>query len=95
MDNGDGLIICWKYYYGLYTSIFARSNGLKLKLLRDSSPKKDNSVINYSPSVRPSFIFRTQINIFLMNSESSLFLSDSKVTTTIKAQKNVARTLLK
>ncbi len=39
---------------------------------RDSSPKNDISVINYSPScpVRPSFIFRTQIKIFLMQSES-------------------------
>ncbi len=35
----------------------------------DSSPKNENSVINYSPSchckpVRPSFIFGTQIKIF-------------------------------
>ncbi len=45
-------------------------------LLRDSSPKNENSVINYSPSccskpVRPLFIFGTQIKIFLMESESS------------------------
>ncbi len=42
-------------------------------------PKKINSVINYSPScqskpVKPSFIFGTQIKIFLMHSESSLTL---------------------
>ncbi len=41
--------------------------------LKDSSPQNENSVINYSPScrskpVRPSFIFRTQIKIFLMES---------------------------
>ncbi len=41
-----------------------------------SSPKNENSVINYSPSclskpIRPSFIFATQIKIFLMKSESS------------------------
>ncbi len=40
-------------------------------------PKNENSVINYSPScrskpVRPLFIFRSQIKIFPMKSESSL-----------------------
>ncbi len=50
-------------------------------------------IINYSPScrsklVRPSFIFGTQIKIFLMNSESSLILFiDHKVSYMIKAQK--------
>ncbi len=44
-----------------------------------SSPKKENSVINYSPScrskpIRPSFIFRTHIKIFLMKFESFLTL---------------------
>ncbi len=44
--------------------------------LRDSSPKNENDVMNYSPPcrskpVRPSFIFRTQIKIFLMKSENS------------------------
>ncbi len=39
-------------------------------------PKNENDVINYLPScrskpVRPSFIFWTQIKIFLMQSESS------------------------
>ncbi len=39
-------------------------------------PKNEHSVINYSPScrtkpMRPSFIFRTQIKIFLIKSESS------------------------
>ncbi len=43
---------------------------------RDSSPKNENSVINYLPScrskpVRPSFIFWTQIKIFLKKSKSS------------------------
>ncbi len=40
-------------------------------------PKNENSVSNYSPSsfpVRPSFIFRTQIKIFLIKSESFLTL---------------------
>ncbi len=46
---------------------------------RDSSLKNENFVINYSPScrlkpVRPSFIFRTQIKIFLMKSERFLTL---------------------
>ncbi len=46
----------------------------------DSSfSKNENSVINYSPSccskpVRPSFVFGTQIKIFLMKSESFLTL---------------------
>ncbi len=45
----------------------------------DSWPKNENSVINNSPSscskpVRPSFIFRNQIQIFLMKSESFLTL---------------------
>ncbi len=55
-----------------------------------SSPKNENSVINYSPScrskpVRLSFIFRAQIKIFLMKSKS--FLIDSNATDTYKAQK--------
>ncbi len=46
-------------------------------LYRDSSPKNEKSVINYTPSccskhARPSLIFGTQIKIFLMHSESSL-----------------------
>ncbi len=41
--------------------------------------QNENSVINYSPScrskpIRPSFIFRTQIKMFLMKSESFLTL---------------------
>ncbi len=44
-------------------------------------PKKKNSPINYSSScrskpVRPSFIFGTQIKIFLMESDSSLTLHE-------------------
>ncbi len=46
---------------------------------RNSSSKNKNSVINYSPScrskpIRPSFIFWTQIKIFLIKSESFLTL---------------------
>jgi len=41
-------------------------------VLSVSSPKNENSVINYSPSfhskpIRHSFIFRTQIKMFLWN----------------------------
>ncbi len=55
-----------------------------------SSPKNENSVINYSPSclskpIRPLFIFETQIKIFLMRVLCPSI--DSKGTTTIKAQK--------
>ncbi len=47
------------------------------KIERDSSPKNEKSVINYSPScrskpIRPSLIFGTQIEIFEMKSESLL-----------------------
>uniref|UniRef100_A0A672M767 Solute carrier family 25 member 29 n=1 Tax=Sinocyclocheilus grahami TaxID=75366 RepID=A0A672M767_SINGR len=46
--------------------------------------KNENSAINYSPScrskpVRPLFIFRTQIKIFVMNSKSSLTLHRQKM----------------
>ncbi len=62
------------------------------KKVRDSSPKNENSVINYTPSfrskpVRPSFIFGTQIKIFLMKSESFLILHRQQATDTVKAQK--------
>ncbi len=48
-------------------------------MLKDGSSKNENSLINYSPSchskhVRPLFIFRSQIKIFLMKSESFLAL---------------------
>ncbi len=61
-----------------------------LRIKRHGSPKDVNSVINYSPSclykhVRPSFIFGTQIKIFLMKSESFLTLH-SKGLTTFKAE---------
>jgi len=44
---------------------------------RVSSPKNEISVINYSPScrstpIRPSFIFGTQIKIFLIKSDGSV-----------------------
>ncbi len=50
-----------------------------LYILKGLFPKNENYVINYSPScpskpVRPSFIFRTQIKIFLMKSKSFLTL---------------------
>ncbi len=55
------------------------SQPCKMTTWRVSSPKNENSVINYSPSccskpVRPSFIFGTQIKIFLMKYESFLTL---------------------
>ncbi len=58
----------------------------------NSSPKKYNFVINYSPScrskpVRPSFIFRTQVEIFFIKSDPFWPCIDSNVTTTFKAQK--------
>ncbi len=63
---------------------WTRGNGFthqtgSLKGQRDTSPQKENSVFNYSPSshskaVRPSFIFRTQIKIFLMKPGSFLTL---------------------
>jgi len=62
--------------------------------LRVSSPKNEISVINYSPSyrftsARPSFIFGTQIKIFLMKSKRFFFLSpiESNIITTFKDQK--------
>uniref|UniRef100_A0A8C0YRF6 receptor protein-tyrosine kinase n=1 Tax=Cyprinus carpio carpio TaxID=630221 RepID=A0A8C0YRF6_CYPCA len=56
------------------TGEFFRNQGRQVH-----SPKNENSVINYSLScrskpVRSLFVFRTQIKIFLMNSESSLTL---------------------
>ncbi len=39
------------------------------------------------PNLEPSFIFRTQIKIFLMKSKSFLTLRDSNATATFKAQK--------
>ncbi len=64
---------------------------------RDSSPK--NSVINYSPSrlskpVRPSFIFRTHIKIFLMKSESFLTLPETARIRTWSRPRKVVRILL-
>ncbi len=51
----------------------------KMKNDRVSSPKNESSVINYSPSchsksVRPLFIFGTQIKIFLVKYERFLTL---------------------
>ncbi len=59
----------------------------------DSSPKNENSVINYSPScrskhVRPLFVFGTQIKIyFLLNPRALRPCIDSKGPTTFKVQK--------
>ncbi len=64
---------------------------------RDSSPKNENSVINYSPScrskpVRPSFIFGTQIKIFLIKSKSSLTLHRQQHNWNVPRSRNIART---
>uniref|UniRef100_A0A673KNV9 Target of myb1 like 2 membrane trafficking protein n=1 Tax=Sinocyclocheilus rhinocerous TaxID=307959 RepID=A0A673KNV9_9TELE len=65
---------------GLASALDIRQqNATGVSFLLDSSPKNENSVINYSPScrskpVRPSFIFRTHIKEFLMKSESFLTL---------------------
>ncbi len=48
---------------------------------RDSSPKKENDVINYSCCSKPiwsSFKFRTQIKISFMKSESFLTMHGQK-----------------
>ncbi len=63
-------------------------------------PKILNSVINYSPScrskpVRPSFIFRTQIKMFLMKFESSLTPHRQQRNCNVPSPRNVARTLVK
>ncbi len=76
----------WTSPLKVWSSSFLYS--LVLYTSRDSSHKNDNSVINYSPSCRPkpvrlSFIFRTQIKILLMKSESFL------ITTTFKVQKGI------
>ncbi len=59
--------------------------------------QNENSVINYSPScrskpVRPTFIFRTHIKIFLMKSESSLTLHRQQRNCNVPRPRNVART---
>ncbi len=64
------------------------------------APEHENCVINCSPSccsklVRPSFIFRTQIKIFLMQSESSLTLPSTARILTRSRLRNVARRSLK
>ncbi len=67
---------------------------------RDSLPKNENSVINYSPScrskpIRPLFIFGTQIKIFLMKYESSLTLHRQQCNCNVPRSRNVARTSVK
>ncbi len=59
--------------------MFFSSEPILTKKKRYSSHKKDNFVMNYSPSccskpVKHSFIFGTLIEIFLMKSESFLSL---------------------
>ncbi len=61
---------------------------LNAKIKRDSSPKNENVVVNYSPSyrsnpLRPSFIFRTQTKKF----ESFLTLHRQQHNWHVKAQK--------
>ncbi len=58
----------------------------------DSSPKNENSDINYSPScrtkpVRSSFIFETQMKIFEMKSESFLTLRRQQRNYHVQGQK--------
>ncbi len=60
----------------------------------------ENSVINYSSSCRskperPSFIFGTQIKIFLMKSESSLILRRQQHNSNVPRHRNTARTSVK
>ncbi len=59
-------------------------------------PQNENYVINYSPScrskpVRPSFIFRTQIKIFMMKCESFLTLHRPQHNCNVPRSRNVAR----
>ncbi len=58
----------------------------------DSSPKNENSVMYYSPScrtkpVRSSFIFKTQMKIFEMKSESFLTLCRQQQNYHVQGQK--------
>ncbi len=64
------------------------------------SPQNENSVINYSPSRRskpltPSFIFRTQMKLFLMKSESSQTLHRQKHNRNVPRSRNVVKTSVK
>jgi len=58
--------------------------------LKGYSPRNENSVITYSPSCcsnqvkLSSFIFGTQLKIFVMKSERFLFLSYATTTLTIE-----------
>ncbi len=59
-------------------------------------PQNENSVINYSTScrskpARPSFIFRTQIKIFVMKCESFLTLHRQQHNCNVPRSRNVAR----
>jgi len=81
--SNDAENSAWFGHNGFYC-IFSQINAalvnitdLFQKHYRVSSPKNENSVINYSPScrskpVRPSFIFGTQIKIFLIKSDGSV-----------------------
>ncbi len=67
--------------------------------IRDSSPKNENSVINYSPlcrsnPIRPSFIFITQIKIFVMKSESFLTIHRKQCNWNVPRPRNAVRTSL-
>ncbi len=66
-------------YFMLFLLLFISSNRSFMVLVFVSSPQNLNSVISYSLScrpkpVRPSFIFRIQIKIFLVKSASFLTL---------------------
>ncbi len=73
------LLSIGKHFYPFSTHSGFKMICMHISVFRDSSPKNENSVINYSPSyaskpVRPSFIYATQIKILLMKSESFLTL---------------------
>ncbi len=85
--SSEKLCMSWSLYV-----FFPLKRKKNLKRKSVSSPKNENYVINYSPScrskpVRPSFIFRTQIKIFLMTSESFLTLHRQQHNWMFKAQK--------
>ncbi len=76
------------------------SDHCRQMLKRDSSPRNENSVINYLPScrsksVRPSFIFRTQIKMFLMKSERYLILHRQQCNWNVPRSRNVVNTSVK
>ncbi len=92
-DPELGLHQCWVVFYSGIKPVpnnvqimllYWLERELKL-LLKGSFTKNENTVINYSPSchskpARPSFIFETQMNIFLMKSARFLTLNSNATT---------------